>query len=86
MAILDSDIAQAIQSVYEEIAGPGSNVEQVAAEDAVHAVQELRLALEASENEVEQWGGEFPFQRGLANVEWLERSDVWLHMAPHLHA
>jgi hypothetical protein len=46
-------------------------------EEGCKAVHDLRSALKTCENEVEGWGGEFPFQRGLANVEWLEQSDIW---------
>lgn len=46
-------------------------------EDGMRAVEDLRKALKVCEDEVEAWGGEFPFQRGLANVEWLEQSDGW---------
>lgn len=101
LAVLDGDIAQAIQSSAEEIAQqavaqlvssstttsqreaftPYQQQQQVVeenwAEEGSKAVYELRSALKACEDEVEGWGGEFPFQRGLANVEWLEQSDIW---------
>jgi len=46
-------------------------------EEGCKAVQDLRSALKSCEGEVGGWDGEFPFQRGLANVEWLEQSDIW---------
>lgn len=54
-----------------------SSVEENWTEEGCKAVVDLRNALKACESEVEGWGGEFPFQRGLANVEWLEQSDTW---------
>lgn len=54
-----------------------SGFDEVWAEESRKAVYELRAALKTCEIEVEAWSGEFPFQRGLANVEWLEQSDAW---------
>lgn len=98
LAVLDGDIAQAIQSSAEEIAqqalasrsssaaaAPAAHLSQQSLplveenwiEEGCKAVHDLQSALKACEAEVEGWGGEFPFQRGLANVEWLEKSDIW---------
>lgn len=74
LAILDADIAQAIQSSHEEAAsGMSSDVMT----HGRSAIETLGRELRAREKEVESWGGEFPFQRGLANLEWLEKSEVW---------
>lgn len=54
-----------------------TGIEEDWAEEGRKAVYDLRAALKLSESEVEAWNGEFPFQRGLANAEWLEQSDVW---------
>lgn len=95
LAVLDGDIAQAIQSSSEEVAQlavaalASSNAltsssgnrtqraDQITSEEGCKAISELRTVLKSCEEEVEAWGGEFPFQRGLANVEWLEQSDIW---------
>lgn len=97
LAVLDGDIAQAIQSSSEEVAqlavaalaasstasstsssgNRTQRADQITSEEGCKAISELRMALKSCEEEVEAWGGEFPFQRGLANVEWLEQSDIW---------
>lgn len=78
MAILDSDIAQAIQSSCEQISS--SNLDDMTVDEGKQVVKDLTTALKQCEAEVEEWGGEFPFQRGLANVEWLVQSDLWQQM------
>lgn len=73
MCVVDGDIAQAIQSTREEVAS-GSTEMNLA--EAKTAVDDLASALIACEQETASWDGEYPFQRGLANVEWLQQSDV----------
>ncbi|KAF8310661.1 hypothetical protein DL93DRAFT_2061848 [Clavulina sp. PMI_390] len=70
LAVLDGDISQAIQSATEEI------TQQVLALQL--ALSDLRAALKSCESEVVSWGGEFPFERGMLNVDWLEQSDLWI--------
>lgn len=80
LAILDGDVSQAIQSSLEEMATMAlseSGMDAAWAEEGRKAVYDLQATLKACETEVEAWNGEFPFQRGLANVEWLEQSDAW---------
>lgn len=74
LAVIDADIAQAIQSSHEEAA---SGVSHDVITYGYGAVETLGRELRALSKEVEGWGGEFPFQRGLANVEWLEQSPLW---------
>ncbi|KAJ6590351.1 hypothetical protein B0H10DRAFT_2167510 [Mycena sp. CBHHK59/15] len=66
LAVIDADIAQAIQSCKEEVEsgrvgdrGP-----------ARRALNDLRCAIQASLADVESWGGEFPFERGASSVEY----------------
>lgn len=58
LAIVDGDVAQAIQSCKEEVmAGtvPGEHERRL--------VRELREAIREVEEECERWGGCFPFDR-----------------------
>jgi len=77
LAILDSDISQAVQSSLEEVAASDFDNLVGGAEEGIRAVTELQKALKACEQEVESWGGEFPFQRGLANMESFLENEVW---------
>ncbi|KAJ7149573.1 hypothetical protein C8R46DRAFT_964078 [Mycena filopes] len=63
LVMVDADIAQAIQSCREELQG---GVVPSAAGRA--ALEDLTIALEASRRDVEAWGGEFPFERGVYTV------------------
>jgi len=65
LATIDGDIAQAIQSCKEQIAG--DNVSDF--EAARCAVRSLKFALLESQRTVESWGGEFAFERGMMSVE-----------------
>ncbi|CAK5276925.1 unnamed protein product [Mycena citricolor] len=59
LAVVDSDIAQAIQSCKEEI--EGGRVDDYTA--ARQIVVRLRDSIETSDAEVARWGGEPPFER-----------------------
>jgi len=66
LAILDSDMTQAIQSGKEELArenGAGLN-------EARAVVKELRLRLSEASASVNAWGGEFPFERAESSLEY----------------
>ncbi|KIY67779.1 hypothetical protein CYLTODRAFT_352530 [Cylindrobasidium torrendii FP15055 ss-10] len=63
---LDIDITQAIQSSKEEMeAGRVANYAV-----ALEFVQDLRCAIAESRDNVESWGGEFPFERAEFSVEF----------------
>ena len=62
LAIVDADLAQAIQSSKEEVAaGYLESEEEIAS--AKETLGELYGALEESKSVVETWGGEFCFDR-----------------------
>lgn len=66
LAFLDSDMTQAIQSGKEELMrenGAGVN-------EARAVVKELRLRLSEVSASVKSWGGEFPFERTQASLEY----------------
>lgn len=66
LAVLDSDMTQAIQSGREELMrenGAGVN-------EARAIVKELRLRLSEASASVKSWGGEFPFERTQASLEY----------------
>ncbi|KAH9945678.1 hypothetical protein B0H21DRAFT_424762 [Amylocystis lapponica] len=64
LAAIDADITQAIQSAKEEMAGG-----RVADGEAARAVVvDLHAALQTSSRDVEEWGGEYPFERAGASV------------------
>lgn len=66
LAVLDSDMTQAIQSSKEELMrekGVGVNEARV-------VVKELRLRLSEASASVKAWGGEFPFERTQASLEY----------------
>ncbi|KZT21739.1 hypothetical protein NEOLEDRAFT_1138926 [Neolentinus lepideus HHB14362 ss-1] len=65
LAMIDADITQAIQSSKEEI--EAGRVPDLAAARA--AVGELSDALNGSASDVMAWGGEFPFERGVASLD-----------------
>jgi len=65
LAVLDSDMTQAIQSGREELMrenGAGVN-------EARAVVKELRLRLSEASASVKSWGREFPFERTQASLE-----------------
>jgi hypothetical protein len=64
LAIIDGDIAQAMQSCREQ----APNVTEVQA--ALNAVKSLKKALLESRDIVGEWGGEFVFDRGLCSTDW----------------
>jgi hypothetical protein len=65
-ALIDGDICQAIQSSKEEIdSGRGGDLEIARAK-----VADLRAALKESSDAVSRWGGDFPFDRATATLEF----------------
>ncbi|KAJ7720084.1 hypothetical protein DFH07DRAFT_858934 [Mycena maculata] len=66
LAVIDADIAQAIQSCKEEL--EAGRVEEYTS--ARKALAELRGAVDASCEDVESWGGEFPFERGVSSLAY----------------
>ena len=65
LAVVDTDICQAIQSCKEEVVG--GHLRDPAAARA--GLRKLRLALAECREEVGVWGVEFPFSRGSSNAE-----------------
>ncbi|KAG8908773.1 hypothetical protein FRB99_003011 [Tulasnella sp. 403] len=66
LIIIDGDIAQALQSCREQLTHP----ELVKDKDAARsALSNLKSALIDSRTEVEAWGGEFPFEKGLLCID-----------------
>ncbi|KAJ7696218.1 hypothetical protein B0H17DRAFT_1198140 [Mycena rosella] len=64
LVVIDADIAQALQSCKDELLGsPQSDYSA-----ARKVLGELVAALEASRLDVDKWGGEFPFERGMCSV------------------
>ncbi|KAG9126381.1 hypothetical protein FRC07_003656 [Ceratobasidium sp. 392] len=68
LAVVDGDIAQAVQSSKEELLA--GRVEDMNL--ARKVVDELRTAMREVELVVELWGADFPYERGLANLECLK--------------
>ncbi|KAB5590892.1 hypothetical protein CTheo_5675 [Ceratobasidium theobromae] len=68
LAVVDADIAQAVQSTKEELLA--GRVDDMA--HARKAVDDLRTAMREVELVVALWGADFPFERGLANLESLK--------------
>lgn len=65
LAVIDADIAQAIQSATEEIeAGQIGDLGE-----AREAVSRLRSSVEDSYADVQSWGGEFPFERAFSSMD-----------------
>ncbi|KAJ7479525.1 hypothetical protein FB451DRAFT_1556460 [Mycena latifolia] len=64
LVVIDADIAQALQSCKDELQGspPGDY------SAGRKAIAELAAALEASRLDVDEWGGEFPFERAVYSV------------------
>lgn len=65
LAALDSDMAQAIQSSKEELMR-----ECLDPNAATAIVGELRKRLSEASASVESWGGEFPFERTQASLQY----------------
>lgn len=66
LAAVDADISQAIQSSKEELGG--GRVSDLSTARLV--VRDLTVAVSESLRDCERWGGEFPFERALASVEY----------------
>lgn len=66
LTAIDADMTQAIQSSKEET-GAG-RVADIAVARA--AVGDLQSALVSSSRDVESWGGEFPFDRAAASIQY----------------
>jgi len=66
LAVNDADIGQAIQSSKEEIESGGVADFTLARE----AKNDLRCAVNDSLADVKSWGGEFPFERAAASIEY----------------
>lgn len=66
LAAVDTDISQAIQSAKEEFAG--GRVSDIGTARAI--VHNLGSSITESLKDTEQWGGEFPFERALASVDY----------------
>jgi arginine decarboxylase-like protein len=66
LAVVDSDITQAIQSCKEEI-DQGQVPDMSEARDIL---KELRLSLGKSLDKVQSWGGEYPFGRAWASLDY----------------
>ncbi|KAG9311203.1 hypothetical protein JVU11DRAFT_8278 [Chiua virens] len=65
LAVIDTDISQAIQSCKEELDG-GRVTDITAARDTI---SRLWTCVEESCRDVEIWGGEFPFERAADSIE-----------------
>lgn len=68
LAVIDSDISQGIQSCREEMAS--GNVTDV--DKARSIIRNLLVAFADCLQDVERWGGEFPFEKGVVNAEALK--------------
>ncbi|KAJ7133976.1 hypothetical protein C8R43DRAFT_894822 [Mycena crocata] len=66
LAVIDADIAQAIQSCKEEI--ESGRVPE--ATPARKALNELRSTVDRSCGDVDAWGGEFPFERAASSLAY----------------
>lgn len=67
LAVIDSDITQAIQSAKEELSRIRGESEFA---EARGVVNELRACIGESTDDVNNWGGEFPFDRACASLEY----------------
>ncbi|KIM66411.1 hypothetical protein SCLCIDRAFT_1211167 [Scleroderma citrinum Foug A] len=65
LAVIDTDISQAIQSCKEELEGGRVN-DLTSARDTVN---KLWSSVQDSSSDVEDWGGEFPFERAATSIE-----------------
>ncbi|KAJ7625922.1 hypothetical protein FB45DRAFT_922635 [Roridomyces roridus] len=69
LAVIDADIAQAIQSCKEELEA-GRVVTGGEYTHARKSLAELRGVVEESYQDVGAWGGEFPFERAAASLAY----------------
>ncbi|CAL1707905.1 unnamed protein product [Somion occarium] len=67
LAVIDADIAQAIQSSKEELLrdNPGDRA------DAIAAVAQLTSVIEESRVDIQRWDGDFPFERAADSLRYL---------------
>ncbi|KIJ30478.1 hypothetical protein M422DRAFT_268024 [Sphaerobolus stellatus SS14] len=73
LAVLDSDVAQAVQSCKEElVSGYLKSEEEIAV--AKRSLEDIYNALEESRTRVASWDGEFCFDRAYFAVEYLRRT------------
>ncbi|KAJ7826983.1 hypothetical protein B0H14DRAFT_2815908 [Mycena olivaceomarginata] len=63
LVMADADLAQGLQSCKEMQGGAAVDYAAGSA-----TLKELEAALEASWRDVEEWGGEFPFERAMFSV------------------
>ncbi|KAJ7641039.1 hypothetical protein FB45DRAFT_899321 [Roridomyces roridus] len=68
LVVVDADLDQALQSCREELQGDGPSDYST----AQNAVMDLADTLESIRLDVEQWGGEFPFERAIFSVRDLK--------------
>ncbi|GJJ13971.1 hypothetical protein Clacol_008228 [Clathrus columnatus] len=73
LAVLDSDLSQAIQSCKEEVANGFIKTEDEYDTLRIY-IDDLYRALEDSRRVVATWGGEFCFDRGYFAVEYWRRT------------
>ncbi|KAJ7176169.1 hypothetical protein C8R43DRAFT_1118696 [Mycena crocata] len=67
LVVIDADIAQALQSCKEELQGEATlALDRVQGRKALNALAD---ALAESRHNVEEWGGEFPFERAECSVQ-----------------
>ncbi|KAI0071641.1 hypothetical protein K474DRAFT_584365 [Panus rudis PR-1116 ss-1] len=66
LAVVDSDISQAVQSAKEELGNGGEGNKTY--DNAVAIKGDLDAALKASQRDTARWGGEFPFEKAAGNV------------------
>lgn len=64
LAVIDSDVTQAIQSCKEEVGRIKGDFAE-----AHEIVRGLRSCIADSANDVQVWGGEFPFERAQASLQ-----------------
>ncbi|KAF7421346.1 hypothetical protein PC9H_011869 [Pleurotus ostreatus] len=68
LAMIDADIAQALQSCKEET--EAGRVEDIRL--ARESITKLRIAVEECHKQVEAWGGEIPFERSSSSLELMK--------------
>ncbi|KAJ7166972.1 hypothetical protein C8R46DRAFT_899473 [Mycena filopes] len=80
LAVIDADIAQAIQSCKEELESgrlSSSSAPAYSLTTARKAVAELKSAVQDSKEDVRAWGGEFPFERAGASLPSFGAAGGW---------
>ncbi|KAF4568663.1 hypothetical protein EYR36_010676 [Pleurotus pulmonarius] len=68
LAVIDADIAQALQSCKEEI--EAGRVEDIRL--ARESLTKLKTAVEGCHAQVEAWGGEIPFERSSSSLDFMK--------------